>query len=213
MGLYILIALALVGITGSVDPAPSLVRSKAASRQLDCARLDVESGSQAHPGQIAPARPRGDFSDRTAMVCQERLVRPGLRGAQDEAILRELGDQTATLAGAAAASRPDLAERTWLVETHYADSDVAHKIAFATKNALVEQGLAVSDRAPTLGAGDVGVLTRLPPTEAYPAACRRYSDNGSLKPDDALLAVIRLDHRETLLHAGVCDGGSWTWLQ
>jgi hypothetical protein len=53
----------------------------------------------------------------------------------------------------------------------------------------------------------------MPPSEAYPTACRRYTDNGSLGAADVLLAVVLLDRQETALHAGLCAAGSWTWLR
>ena len=105
------------------------------------------------------------------------------------------------------------ADRVWLVEANVPTAPLGTKIAFATKAALMRQGLAVSDRTVTLGAGDVDVLTRLPPLAAYPAACRRYADGGSLRPGDALLFVMVLDPRETMLHAGLCIDGGWTWLR
>ena len=83
----------------------------------------------------------------------------------------------------------------------------------AVKNALMGAGVAVSDRTPLLAAGDVDVLTRLPPLEAYPAACARYAAGGSLRPTDVLLGVMQLDPRETTVHAGACVDGSWLWLR
>ena len=113
----------------------------------------------------------------------------------------------------AAAQRPDLDARTWLVEAHYPSASVASKISFATKNALVELGLSVSDRMATLAAGDVDVIVRMSPEDAYPAACRRYFASGSLGADDALLSVILRDTQATILHAGLCEQGQWTWLK
>ena len=75
------------------------------------------------------------------------------------------------------------------------------------------QGASVSDRVPTLAAGDIDVITRMSAEDAYPAACQRYYSLGSLKEDDVLLAVVRLDSRETALHAGLCDRGQWRWLR
>ncbi len=51
------------------------------------------------------------------------------------------------------------------------------------------------------------------PDEAYPLACRRYFAEGSLGPNDALLGILTRDRRETILHAGLCDRGTWSWLQ
>ena len=40
-----------------------------------------------------------------------------------------------------------------------------------------------------LGAGDVDVITRMAPEQAHEAACTRYFDSGSLRPDEVLLAA------------------------
>jgi hypothetical protein len=140
-------------------------------------------------------------------------LRPGLREPLDEAILTELEPISTDLATTAHSMRPELQERTWLVQAYYPSPVVATKISFATKNALVRRGLRVSDRAVTLAAADVAVLTRLPPDDAYPAACRRYFAAGSLREGEVLLAVISRDPRETILHAGLCTGGQWAWLK
>ena len=57
------------------------------------------------------------------------------------------------------------------------------------------------------------VLTRMNSSKAYPAACKRYHDNGSLKDSDALLAIVSKDQRDTNLHMGICSEGVWTWLR
>jgi hypothetical protein len=206
------LSLALLACLGAIDPAPGLARTTSWSRDLDCERVTSVTGSRRYPGEIAPPRPRDDVGSST-VVCRERLTRPGLREPRDEAILSELEVTTVGLAETAASLRPDLEDRTWLVEAYDASPPVAAKIAFASKNALMRRGLAVSDRAPILSAGDVDVLTRMSPDEAYPAACRRYFDTGSLGDADALLAVVRRDLRETTLHAGLCASGQWTWLR
>jgi hypothetical protein len=195
------------------DPAPSLTRKKSRAYNLDCERMDAESGSRLYPGLIEEPKPRGDYVERSVVVCRERLTRPGLRLPGDEAVLSALQERTVELAEATASARPDLQDRTWLVEAHHAIPPVVAKVTFATKNALMGQGLVVSDRTPALSAGDVDVLTRMPPDEAHPAACRRYADNGSLHEGDALLVVVQRDVRETALHAGLCDAGVWTWLR
>jgi hypothetical protein len=213
MGLLTLIWLTLLKATGAdADPAPGLFNSKAQSRAYECERLDIAEAHREHPGEVRAPGPRGEYIDRSALVCTEKLVRPGLRNEQDEAILASL-DERASELGSLAGLRPDLSEKTWLVEAYYPNPQVASKVSFATKNALVSQGLLVSDRTPILGFGDMDVITRLPPEQAYAAACQRYSDNGSLGPDDALMGVVLLDPRETQLHAGVCANGSWSWVQ
>ena len=197
----------------SPDPAPSATRSKDRSRTLECERVTPEAGREQHPSRVVDTRPRGDFLERSTLICTERPMRPGLRLPRDEAILADLDARATELALAATANHTGLAEPTWVVETFYPDVDVSWKIAFATKNALMSQGVRVSDRVPTLSAGDIGVITRMPAEEAYPTACRRYFDRGSLREGDVLLAVVRLDPRETALHAGLCVRGDWTWLR
>ncbi len=195
------------------DPAPSVLNSKDESASLECERKDVFEASRDHPGEVRAPGPRGDLYLRTALVCTERYMRLGLRSARDEAILTTLDARAGELASAADDLRPDLRDSTWLVETHYPSAQVSAKIAFAAKNALSGRGLRVSDRRPLLAAGDVEVLTRLHPDQAYAAACQRYHDNGSLRPGDALLGVIQRDKRATILHAGVCVDGVWQWLR
>lgn len=203
----------LLLLFGIGDPAPGMLRTKAAAEGYECVRYDAMAAAQARPGAIAEPRPRGDWFERTALICTERILRPGIRPPQDDAVLTELAARTAELAGAAQAARPDLKDATWLVETHYGSAQVSTKIGFATKNALMELGLRVSDRLPTLSAGDIDVLTRMPPLRAHPAACTRYVDNGTLREGDALLLVMALDADSTSLHAGICETGGWTWLR
>lgn len=194
------------------DPAPGLTRSKAWSRTMECERMSVEAAARLRPGLVTPERPRGDYMERSVVLCTQRVLRAGLRSDRDEAVLSDLDVRADELA-AAAATRPDLADRTWLVETFYPSAQVSSKLSFAAKNALMGQGLAVSDRVPTLAVGDVAVLTRMSPAEAYPAACQRWAANGGLGAGDALLAVVSRDPRETALHAGVCADGVWTWVR
>ena len=208
-----LLSLAVLPFVLHPDPAAGWLRSKDASRRLECTHLSAEVGQRQRPGEVVISPPRGDYVERHAVLCAERLVRSDLRAPRDEAILSTLDADSAALATAAAGRRPDLAGRTWLVESYYPNPQVSAKLSFATKNALAGQGLQVSDRTPILGAADVEVLTRLAPELAYPAACERYVQAGGLRAGDALLAVISLDPRETALHAGLCVDGRWTWLQ
>jgi hypothetical protein len=213
MAELILIWVAFLVFVAPKDPAPGLLHSKTATRNLECERLSVEEAARAHPGEVAAPGPRGDLYPRSALVCTGRFMRLGLRSNKDEAILSALDQRTRELALAADSLRPNLEGSTWLVEAYYPGNQMASKIAFATKNALVAQGLRVSDRTPILAVGDIQVITRMAPDDAYPAACRRYFDNGSLGPDDVLLGVISRDRRETVLHAGICTRGQWTWLR
>ncbi|MEL6347259.1 MAG: hypothetical protein AAFV53_29355 [Myxococcota bacterium] len=197
----------------AANPAPGLWQSRTASRTLDCERLKAGDASREYPGEVKVSGPRGDFVERSALICRERLMRPGLRAAADEAVLRELEATVSDLATVAASLQPDLEARTWLVEAYHPSGPVSGKISFATKNALVGAGLRVSDRTPILSAKDIEVITRMPPSEAYPTACARYFATGGLGEDDALLAVVNRDPRETILHAGLCVQGRWTWVQ
>lgn len=195
------------------DPAPGAVHGRAWSRRFDCERMSTEVASSRYPGRIVGPAPRGDLVERSALACRERWARPGLREPREDAILSDLEDTATELTSAAAALRPDLSDRTWLVEAYYPPGPVGPKIAFATKNALMRGGLRVSDRAPALALGDVEVLGQLEPDVAYPAACQRYAAAGSLGAGDVLLAVVLRDPRETMLHGGLCDQGRWTWLR
>ncbi len=212
MQIFVLFVLTLMA-TVKPDPAPGLFRTKTASAELDCEQLTVARANQERPGQIGEARPRGDYVDRRVVVCSERLISHGVRPVRDEAILSTLDARADEVASAAAALGPDLQSRTWLVETYYPSVQVASKVSFAAKNSLMEHGLTVSDRTPILGFGDLDVITRMPAEQAYPAACKRYYATGSLGEQDALLAVVSRDPRETILHAGLCSRGQWKWLR
>lgn len=195
------------------DPAPGLRRGRTSARSLVCETASIEEARELYPGQFPRVRGRGDAFNRRAEICRARLLRPGLRNNRDEAILEALDVRTQELATAAASLRPELAEHTWMVEAYYPSAPVSTKIAFATKNALMGQGLSVSDRTPLLGADDVNILSLMHPREAYPMACKRYHDTGGLQDGDALLAILTRDRRETNLHAGVCHDGRWMWLR
>jgi hypothetical protein len=195
------------------NPAPGLAHPKSWSRNLDCERLSTEAAVQQFPGQIFPEAPRGEYVERDAVVCRQRLAPPGLRSPRDEAVLMTLDATAADLASAAQSLRPDLADRTWLVEAYYPSGPVAAKVSFAAKAALMDRGLTVSDRTPTLAAADLDVLARLDADQAFPGGCQRYAATGSLRDDDVLLAVLLRDPRETVLHAGLCARGAWTWVK
>ena len=195
------------------DPAPGLTRSKAKARTYECERVTADAALKERPGSLRESRPRGDYVERGALICTQRVMPEGSRAPRDEAVLSTLEAESTEVAAAVASLRPDLAERTWMVEPFYPSPEVSTKLAFAAKTALMRQGLQVSDRLPTLAVGDVDVLTRMAPSDAYPAACRRYAEIGSLGEEHALLAVVSRDSRETILHAGVCADGHWMWLR
>ncbi len=206
-----MISVAFLPLLFPAAPAPGLARSRAWARQYDCERIADEVALQRYPGRVRPSSPEED-PDRTVVICHQRLLSEGLREPRDEAVLRDLRDTADAIAVATEGLRPGLGEVTWLVDVHYPDGAVADKIGFATKNALMKRSLSVSDRVPLLTASDLGVLTRMPPEQAYPKACRRYHDTGSLGDDEVLVAVVQLDVRQTTLLAGICHQGRWGWL-
>jgi hypothetical protein len=173
--------------------------------------MNVRDAATRYPGRVVASPSRAADPDVAVVVCRERLLRPGLRPPGVEAVLDDLRERSADLASLV--DGVGLGARTFLVEVFESDPAVAAKVGFAAKAALVERGVAVSDRTPVLGVDDLEVLTRLPPLAAYPAACTRWTDTGGLGPGDALVAVVRLDPRETVLHAGVCADGGWAWLR
>ena len=205
-------ALSFLGFVGS-DPAPSLFRKRDVARSLECERLARSTAEIERAGEVKRERPRGSFGEREVLLCRQRLVREGIRQPRDEAILRDLESRVSRVAKQVASVRADLAERTWLVEAFTPDVRVGAKVTFALKAALMRESLRVSDRLPLLSAGDIEVITRLPPTEAYAVACRRWHDTGQLRPTDVLVAQITRDPRETNLHTGLCIDGRWSWLR
>ena len=211
--LYLLLFYTPSIIERAQDPLDGWLPAQAALRDLDCEAVTAEGARQLAPGEVSESSPRGDYLIRRAVICRERLMPHHVRRPQDDAILSRLritAEEMAALVVGLDASRR---ERTWLVETFHPDSRVAHKIGFAVKNALLDRGLRVSDRAPALAAGDIEVIGQLAPQAAYPLACTRYAALGALRPQDALLAIVLRDARETLLHAGLCVDGRWRWLQ
>ncbi len=207
------LALALLPVLLRPDPSPGLTTSRTRSRSFDCETVGASDAHRRYPDQIAPPPPRRADVEHLTVVCRERWMRPGLRVARDEAVLSTLSAQAAELTAPLEALPTALRARNWLVDAHVPSAPVAGKVRFAVQDALASRGLQVSDRTPILTAGDVDVITRMPPDAAFPAACQRYEGNHSLGPGDALLAVVLRDPRETLLHAGICVDGRWTWLR
>jgi hypothetical protein len=205
----------LIPIAATVidDPAAGATRSKQESRALECQRVREETARDLYPGKIAEPSPRGDYIDTEVVVCEERLMQRGERRDREEAILAQLSSSSSDVVAAASAAAPELDGATWLVEAYYPDAEVAAKISFAAKTALMSRGRKVSDRVPILTAGDIMVLGRMQPRAAYPLACKRYHDEGEIGPGEVLLANVLLDGRETILHAGICTNGEWRWLR
>lgn len=213
MGLYLALWTFWFQVTAGRDPAPGLFHSRTEARNMECERIPVTEAVARYPGVVRPPDPRGDIYERSVLICSERLMDAALRAPEDEAILSNLEDNARTAAGMATSFRPELEQATWLVESHTANPEVNAKLSFATKNALLDQGLRVSDRTPVLGFDDLSVIARMPPMEAWPAACFRFKETGALGPQDALLASVVLDPKETIVHTGVCAQGVWTWLR
>lgn len=193
--------------------APGVFRSKDRTRAVVCTPVDQREGADTHPDLLAKPHPRGEYFTRSLEVCAEKVFREGTRDARDEAVLARLDMEAAAIAQAVLGGRPDLRGRSMLVEAHYPSGTMAHKIRFATQDALLAAGFAVTDRRPLLTAQDVVVLSQLPPEEAYAGACERYEAMGSVGVDDAVVAVLVRDPRQTALQAGVCADGRWMWLR
>lgn len=203
----------VLGFLWLFGPAPGPFRSKEVMRDMECERSGIEAAHRENPGDVQPPGPRGQRSQREFVICREPLLPTGTRPPVDDAVLRDLDATASGVALAVASLRPDLRDRTWLVDAHHVSPATGSKIAFAAKNALLDQGLAVSDRAPLLTAADVQILGHMSPDDAWAVACRRWSDSGGLRETDALLAMVQRDPRATELHAGVCDRGRWSWLR
>jgi hypothetical protein len=195
------------------DPMPGLTHTRSQMRRFDCERMGMREGASQYPGRVVDSASRAVDPDRVVVVCTERWMRLGLRAPGDEATLATLEPSSAEIAALAASSWPELEGRTWLVEAFHPTAVVASKVSFAMKNALVRQGLTVSDRTPALSAGDVQALAQMAPLDAYPEACRIYAATGGVGEGDVLLAVAKLDPRETTMHAGLCVRGGFTWLR
>ena len=84
--------------------------------------------------------------------------------------------------------------------------------AVAARTLLAERGLPVSDRVPTLAAGDVAVLATLPQSDVYRIACARSYSTSVMAEGDVFLGLMIVDSKETILHGGICQRGEWRWL-
>ena len=192
------------------DPAPGLGTTPTESRNTTCVRLSEAEARQRYPGKVAEPFARGEVITTDAMACSRRVMDLGERRPRDEAILDGLGASAAAITEAAVVhAEPGV---TWLVDAYYPDPAVGAKLSFATKAALVDRGQKVSDRLPALAAGDLQVLGPMSPWDAYPLACARWQATAAMADGEALLAVVLLDARETVLHGGVCRRGEWRWL-
>lgn len=198
---------------GTYDPLPGVFHSKEEAANMDCRRISQQQAHELYPGQIPEPSGRSIAGTTTdVLTCRRRFIRLGERPARDELILTSLRETVSDIvrAGVAQANGEKL---IWHVDAFYPQIEVAAKISVAARTELVERGHKVSDRVPLLAAGDIAVLSRLPPKESYAIACKRYFAEGVLTNADAFLGVMIVDPRETQLHAGVCMRGEWKWFR
>jgi hypothetical protein len=210
--LLIMLLLPLPAFMGrAYDPSPGILQSKEEARNLECIRLSQAEAHERFPGAVPEPPARGSWSTTDALTCTRRFMRIGERPARDEVILSSLRQTVGGITQAASAL--EAGELTWHVDAFYPEPAVAAKISVAAKTELAERGRKVSDRVPVLAAGDIAVLWKLPPKQAYPLACARYFAEGTLTERDVFLGLMIVDARETQLHAGLCVRGEWKWLQ
>ncbi|MCA9546619.1 MAG: hypothetical protein KC613_19575 [Myxococcales bacterium] len=208
--IYILVFFTPSIVESVQDPARAWIPPAPDVRDLECEAGPEDLARREAPDEVEPPAYRQDYLERRAVICRERLLPHAARPARDDAVLNRLRHHAQEAAGRVKALGPG--ERTWLVEVNYPDVRVAHKLAFATKTALLDLGLRVTDRAPALAAADLEVLSTLPPEKGYPLACERMHAAGGLRAGDGLVMLASLHPRETALHTGLCVDGAWRWL-
>lgn len=213
LGLVLLLLTMPLVSEAILDPATHLTERRRDARNLDCVRMTHAAAHELFRPRIPEPPARSSAPDADALVCRRRIMSAGERPPRDEAILSNLSRTVGEIAELASARGGQAGGITYLVETFYPDAEVGSKVSVAARTHLAERGQRVSDRVPLLAAGDLVVLGRLPPQEAYRLACARYFAQKSLGPDQALLAFMLVDGRETSLHAGLCKDGEWTWLR
>lgn len=195
----------------SSDPSAGIFRDRAKARNLECVRLGQAEAHARHPAEVPDLPARGTWAVSDALSCTGRFMAEGERPARDEAVLSTLSRNVGEIVQVASAMGPPNA--TWHVDAFYPEAAVAAKISAAAKTQMVERGRTVSDRVPLLAAGDIAVLGRMEPKEAYAVACARYFSQGVLGEDDVFLGLMIVDPRESQLHAGLCVKGEWKWLR
>lgn len=195
----------------ATDPSPGPWQPKAEARNLECVRMSQAEAHELRPDRIPEPPARSTFGVTDALICKRRFLHHDERPARDELILSSLRQMVGEVNQQAGAL--GLEGLTWHVDAFYPQPEVAAKIAVASRTDLAERGQKVSDRVPLLAAGDLVVLGGMPPQQAYPLACKRYFDEGTLAEKDAFLNLMILDPREAQLHAGLCVQGKWTWLR
>lgn len=215
--LYFLLANLLVYGDVYDDPVNRAFFGRQKARQLDCERLSQAEAHQRYPGEVPPPHTRSSaLMQIDALVCEHRVVADGTREPRDEVILQKLEEDVEELTGLAAA---EVGPGTrWVVDAYYPNPAIVRKIAIASRVALAERGLWVTDQPPRLTAGDVEVLRTLPMRDALPVACRRLFatralEGGPLGDDVAFLSLALLHPMESQLHAGICRRGQFRWLR
>lgn len=194
------------------DPTAGVASTKAQMRRLSCLRLAQAQAHQRFPSEVPENTVRELATGETdALVCETDVMSAGERNNRDEAILRALTSSTAELTELASATVTKPV--TWYVDTLYPNQRVAQKVSVAARVELAERGRSVSDRVPVLAAGDIEVLSHLKVHDAFVLACTRAYAEKTLSDSDVLLAFSIVDVRETSLHAGLCQRGTWRWLQ
>lgn len=199
------------------DPAAQGFFGRQQARQLDCERLSQAKAHERYPGEVPPPHTRSSaLMQIDALVCQHRVVADDMREPRDEVILQKLEEDVAELTGLAALETGP--ETRWVVDAYYPNPAIIRKIAGASRVALAERGLWVTDQPPRLSAGDVEVLRTLPMRDALPVACRRLFssralEGGPLGDDVAFLSLALLHPSESQLHAGLCRRGQFRWIR
>lgn len=211
--IFLMVLSLSIFIESANDPSAGIFRDRQDARNLDCVRLGQAEAHARYPAEVPAPPARGTAKVTDAVACTRRFMRHGERPARDELILSSLRQTVGGLVQTARAAVPATTPVTWHVDAFYPDANVAAKISVAAKTELVEHGLQVSDRVPLLAAGDIAVLGRLPPKEAYSLACARYFTENILADDHVFLGLMIVDAREGQLHAGLCERGQWKWLR
>ena len=198
------------------DPIQAGWQGRRALRQFECERVSQAQAHQRFPALVPVTDARATaMMQIDALVCQHRVIADGARSVRDQLILDRLGDEVGELSALAAASGD--AGTRWIVDAYYPDPNMVRKIANASRVALVERGLKVSDQAPRLSAVDVEMFRTLAMRDALPLACRRMHETGALADkageNISFLAIALLHEKESQLHAGTCVRGVFRWLR
>ena len=194
------------------DPIQQAWLGREHTRQLECERVSQAEAHRRFPADVpATAMRTSTIMELDALVCARRLVPWGTLHPRDEVILSNLSAEVAAIVGGVVGAVP-VGSRV-VVDVWYPSPQVAQKIAIATRQSVADTGHRVSNLAPLLAAGDVEVISALPPADALPVACARLFAEQTLTGTDAFVGVALLRDNETQLHAGLCQKGRWVWLR